>query len=60
MKEFQDLAGKLMETQAATNGPKITHIIEKYLGKNRKIIDTTPDQAALIYLIISEIKEDLL
>lgn len=60
MEEFQDLAGKLMETQAATNGPKITHIIEKYLGKNRKIIDTTPDQAEFIYLIISEIKEDLL
>ena len=60
MKEFQDLAGKLMETQAATNGPKITHIIEKYLGKNRKIIDTTPDQAEFIYLIVSEIKEDLL
>ena len=43
MDEFQTLAGQLMERGAATNGPKITHIIEKYLGKGKKIAETTPD-----------------
>ena len=60
MNEFQTLVGKLMETNSATNGPKITQIIEKYLGKNRRIVETTRDQAEFIYLIVTEIKEELL
>lgn len=58
--EFQTLAGQLMERGAATNGPKITQIIEKYLGKGKKIVETTPDQAEFVYLIVTEIKEDLM
>ena len=60
MDEFQTLAGQLMERAAATNGPKITQIIEKYLGKGKKIAETTRDQAEFIYLIVNEIKEDLI
>ncbi len=60
MKEFQSIVGQLMQEKSATNGPKITQIIEKYLGKGKKIIETTRDQAELVYLIINEIKEDLL
>lgn len=60
MAEFQDLVGKLMEKGSATNGPKITQIIDKYLGKGKKISETTPDQAEFIYLIVEEIKSDLL
>ena len=60
MTEFQDLAGQLMERAAATNGPKITQIIEKYLGKGKKITETTRDQAEFVYLIVTEIKEDLM
>lgn len=60
MDEFQTLAGQLMERGAATNGPKITQIIEKYLGKGKKIVETTPDQAEFVYLIVTEIKEDLM
>ena len=60
MDEFQTLAGALMERAAATNGPKITHIIEKYLGKGKKIAETTRDQAEFIHLIVTEIKEDLM
>ena len=60
MAEFQDLAGQLMERAAATNGPKITQINEKYLGKGRKVAETTLDQAEFIYLIVSEIKEELI
>ena len=60
MKEFQSIVGQLMQEKSATNGPKITQIIEKYLGKGKKIVETTRDQAELVYLIINEIKEDLL
>ena len=60
MGEFQELVGKLMERNGATNAPKITQIIEKYLGKGKKIVETTRDQAEFIYLIVNEIKEDLI
>lgn len=60
MAEFQELAGQLMQTNQVTNGPKITQIIEKYLGKGRKIVETTRDQAEFVYLIVTEIKEDLM
>ena len=59
MKEFQGLVGDLMSKNQA-NGMKITHIVEKYLGKGKKVSETTPDQAEFISLIVSEIKEDLL
>ena len=59
MAEFGDLAGTLMNKNPTTYGPKITQIIEKYLGKGKKIADATPSQAEFIYLIVTEIKEDL-
>lgn len=59
MAEFQDLAGVLMSKSAA-NGPKLTQIIDKYLGKGKKISDTTRDQAEFVYLIVNEVKEDLM
>lgn len=60
MSEFQEIVGKLMEKNSATNGPKVTQIIDKYLGKGKKISETTRDQAEFIYLIVTEIKEDLM
>ena len=60
MAEFQDIAGNLMQKNPTKFGPRITQIIEKYLGKGKKIADTSRDQAEFIYLIISEIKEDIL
>ena len=60
MAEFQSIVGKLMEKNSATNGPKITQIIDKYLGKGKKIAETTRDQAEFIYLIIEEIKATLM
>lgn len=59
MAEFQTLAGELTAKNGAFYGPKIVQIIDKYLGKGKKITDTTPDQAEFVYLIVSEIKEDL-
>lgn len=60
MKEFSEIAGKLMETTSAVNGPKITEIISKYLGKGKKISEATREQAELVYLIVQEIKDTML
>ena len=60
MVTFQDLVGQLMERNSAANAPKITQIIERYLGKGKKISETTRDQAEFIHLIITEIQEDLM
>jgi hypothetical protein len=60
MKEFSTIAGQLMERDSAVNQPKITAIVDKYLGKGKKISEAKPDQAEFIHLIVSEIKETLL
>lgn len=60
MSEFQSLVGKLMERDSASNGPKVTQIIDRYLGKGKKISEATRDQAEFIYLIVEEIKADLM
>lgn len=57
--EFQEVVGQIMQKNPAA-APKITSIVDKYLGKGKKVGDATPDQAEFIYLIVSEIKEDLL
>ena len=65
MLEFNSLITKLSsesdeETFANYWQPRITQVIEKYLGKGKKVGDTTPDQAEFIFLINNEIKDDLL
>ena len=53
MDEFRELAGALVQ-RSQTNGIKITQIVDKYLGKGKKVGDATPDQAELIHLIVTE------
>lgn len=59
MTEFKDMVGTLMN-QDQSNGPKITAAVERYLGKGKKIVDTTPAQAEFVHLIVDEIKNTLL
>ena len=59
MEEFQTLAGKILQGNP-NNGAKISQIIERYLGKGKRIVETTHDQAELVYLIVNDIKEELL
>lgn len=59
MAQFQEYAGILMQKNQVMFGPKITAIIDKYLGKGKKISDATIDQAEIISLIVNEIREDL-
>lgn len=58
--EFQGLVGELMNKNPQHYGPRITQIVDKYLGKGRKVSEATLDQAEFIYLIVTEIKEELM
>ena len=40
--------------------PKITDIVDKYLGKGKKVCDIVPKQAEFLDLIVSEIKDELM
>lgn len=60
MSEFSAVVGELMNSNQTLYAPKITRIIEKHLGKGKKMADATPDQVEMINLILIEIKEDLL
>ena len=57
--EFGEIVGNLMNTNP-NNGPKITVIVERYLGKGKKVAEATPDQAEFLHLIVSDIKDELL
>lgn len=58
--EFEGLVGQLMTKDQGYYAPRITQIIDKYLGKGKKVSATTRDQAELIYLIVDEIKSELI
>lgn len=58
--EFEQLIGELMNKNQEHYTPMIVEIVEKYLGKNKKISETTRDQAEFIFLINNEIKEDII
>lgn len=57
--EFKDISGKLV-TANQSNAIKITAIIDRVLGKGKKINEATPAQAELVYLVIDEIKATLM
>lgn len=57
--EFDELVMSLMNKDATYYQPRIVQIVESFLGKGKKVSDTTLDQAEFIYLINNEIKETL-
>lgn len=57
--EFNQMVSYLMEKDPSKNAPLITAIVDKYLGKGKKVGDATPEQAEFISLIVNEMKEDL-
>ena len=59
MEEFNSLVQDLM-LENQSNAAKIVVIVDKYLGKGKKVSDTTPAQAELVALIVDEIKSDLI
>lgn len=54
-KKFQDLVGELMSANQS-NAVKITSIVDRYLGKGKKVSDCTPDQAEQIDLIVHDLE----
>jgi len=59
MSQFQNIVGELMNKDQAYYAPRITQIVEKYLGKGKKMAGVTRDQAELVYLVVTEIQDDL-
>lgn len=57
MSEFSAIAGDLMNRNQTKYGPMITQVVDRILGRGKKISETTPDQAEFVYLILQEIKE---
>lgn len=58
--EFEELVGQLMAANQEYYTPRIVQITDKYLGKGKKVTETDLDQANFLYLINTEIKEELI
>lgn len=56
MAKVNDLIGQLM-TANQSNAVKITAVIERYLGKGRKVADCTPTQCEQLELIILDLTD---
>jgi hypothetical protein len=59
MAEFSEIVGELIQRDSS-NATKITQVVNKYLGVGKKVADALPDQAEFIYLIVEEIKAELI
>ena len=53
--KFQELVGELMSANQSNAG-KITSIVDKYLGKGKKVGECTPEQAEQIDLIVHDLE----
>lgn len=58
--EFDAIVTSLMQKDSGYYAPRVTQIVDKYLGKGKKVSETTREQAEFIHLIVDEMKEDLL
>jgi hypothetical protein len=63
MNKFNDMVSKLQEVSGKDFGTqwanKIIELTNKYLGKGKKITESTPDQAEQIYLIVSDLEAEM-
>ena len=56
VEEFQSITKKLMAERGADFATRITAIVEKHLGKGKKVSECTDRQAEVIDLIVNELK----
>lgn len=56
--KFQDLVGELM-SKNQSYAAKITAVVDKYLGKGKKVNDCTEEQAEQLDLIVHDLEEML-
>ena len=59
IQQFNEEVSLLMEKNKSYYAPYITTSVNKYLGKNKKVSDSTPEQVDLIKLIVDEINDEL-
>ena len=63
MEEFKALTKQIQKNTGAEFktkwAPKITHIVDKYLGVGKKVNDCTPAQAEQLELIVSDLKDEV-
>ena len=52
--QFQTIVSTLMEANQS-NGAKIVEVVERYLGKNKKVTDCSPAQAEQLNSIVEEL-----
>lgn len=57
---FNETVEVLMGKNAEYFAPRVTQIVDKYLGKGKKVSETTLDQAELIYFITEEMISSLM
>ena len=57
MKDFSTIISSIPSDKMDYYAPRITEIVEKYLGKGRKISNATRDQVEQISLIVFDLKE---
>lgn len=58
--QFNDQVSKLMEKDKKYYAPYVSSIVSKYLGKGKKVSDSTPEQVELIKLVVDEIQDELI
>lgn len=56
MEEINEVLGKLMGI-SEDNAPKITKIVEKHLGKGRKVSEADEEQLEMLILILDDLKD---
>lgn len=57
MNEFNNLIAQIMEKDPAFFGPRVTQIVEKHLGKGKKVAEANRDQVEALDLIIEDLKD---
>lgn len=57
MKEFSELTTAYITKNAEYYAPRITEIVDRHLGKGKRVSECTRDQAMLVDIILSELKE---
>ena len=60
MDEFSVIVGDLLTKDQVYYAPRITQIVERTLGKGKKVSEATIEQAELINLIVDDIKAELI
>lgn len=55
--QFTEITKGLMEKDSAYYAPRIVEIVERHLGKGKKVMDATRDQGEAVDLIVFDLKE---